>query len=129
MRPRALASRRSNGKRPAQSYFPDSTDLMSAAESSRFHYGTVVDTLSKPPMPTLTIKGMPDPLYLRLKQRAAEHRRSLNSEILVALEQVIAAAPPDPQALLARVDALRNKLHVSPLTEARLRTAKARGRR
>jgi antitoxin FitA len=80
-------------------------------------------------MPTLTIKGMPDPLYLRLKQRAAEHRRSLNSEILVALEQVVTAAPPDAHALLVRVDALRNKLKVSPLTEARLRSAKAHGRR
>jgi plasmid stability protein len=80
-------------------------------------------------MPTLTIKGMPDPLYLRLKQRAQEHRRSLNSEILVALEQVVAAAPPDARALLARADALRKKLHVSPLTDARLRAAKAHGRR
>ncbi len=80
-------------------------------------------------MPTLTIKGMPDPLYLRLKERAAEHRRSLNSEILVALEQVVAATPPDPHALLARVDALRSKLRVSPLTDARLRAAKAQGRR
>ena len=80
-------------------------------------------------MPTLTIKGMPDPLYLRLKERAAEHRRSLNSEILMALEQVVAATPPDPSALLARVDALRSKLRVSPLTDARLRTAKAQGRR
>ncbi len=79
-------------------------------------------------MPTLTIKGMPDPLYLRLKQRAAEHRRSLNSEILFALEQVVAAPPPDVPALLARVDALRTKLNVSPLTEARLRTARAHGR-
>ena len=80
-------------------------------------------------MPTLTIKGMPDPLYLRLKERAAEHRRSLNSEILVALEQVVAATPPEPQALLARVDAIRNKLRVSLLTDARLRAAKAQGRR
>jgi plasmid stability protein len=80
-------------------------------------------------MPTLTIKGMPDPLYVRLKERAAEHRRSLNSEILVALEQVVAAAPPDPQALLVRADALRTKLRVSPLTDARLRSAKAHGRR
>ena len=80
-------------------------------------------------MPTLTIKGMPDPLYLRLKERAAENRRSLNSEILVALEQLVAATPPDPQALLARVDALRSKLRVSPLTDSRLRAAKTRGRR
>lgn len=80
-------------------------------------------------MPTLTIEGMPDALYLRLKARAAENRRSLNSEILVALEQVVATEPPDPQALLARVDALRSKLRVSPLTDARLRAAKAQKRR
>ena len=80
-------------------------------------------------MPTLTIKGMPDPLYLRLKARAAEHRRSLNSEILVALEQVVTAAPQDPKALLARVDALRSSSHLPRLTDARLRAAKVRGRR
>lgn len=80
-------------------------------------------------MPTLTIKGMPDSLYMRLKERAAEHRRSLNSEILVALEQVVGAAPPDARALLARADALRGKLRVSPLTEAGLRSAKSHGRR
>ena len=79
-------------------------------------------------MPTLTIKGMPDPLYQRLKQRAAEHRRSLNSEILVALEQSIAATSPDTQALLARADALRTALRVPPLTDAGLRAAKSRGR-
>jgi hypothetical protein len=74
-------------------------------------------------------QGHARPLYLRLKQRAAEHRRSLNSEILVALEQVVATAPPDPKALLTRVDAIRSTLRVSPLTEAGLRTAKAHGRR
>lgn len=79
-------------------------------------------------MPTLTIKGMPDPLYQRLKQRASERRRSLNSEILVALEQSVAATPPDAQALLARADTLRTGLHVPKLTEARLHAAKTRGR-
>jgi plasmid stability protein len=79
-------------------------------------------------MPTLTIKGMPDPLYERLKARAAEHRRSLNSEILVTLEHAVAATPPDPHALLARADAVRAQLRVPPLTDARLREAKRRGR-
>jgi len=60
--------------------------------------------------PTLTINGMTDPLYLRLKQRAAAHRRSLNSEIIVVLEPAVAATPPDPNALLARADPLRSKL-------------------
>ena len=79
-------------------------------------------------MPTLTIKGMPDALYRRLKARAVAHRRSLNSEILVALEQAVAAPPPDAEALLARADALRAKVRGPGLTDARLRAAKNSGR-
>jgi len=79
-------------------------------------------------MPTLTIKGMPDHLYRRLKERAAAHRRSLNSEILVALEQAASAPSPDAQTLLARADALRATLRTPRLTDARLRSAKKTGR-
>lgn len=79
-------------------------------------------------MPTLTIKGLPDPLYRRLKQRAVAHRRSMNSEILVCLEQAVATEPADPRAVLARADALRQRLRVPRLTDARLRAAKAAGR-
>jgi plasmid stability protein len=79
-------------------------------------------------MPTLTIKGMPDPLYRRLKERAAANRRSLNSEIILALEQALAAPLPDAESLLARADALRATLRTPQLTEARLRAAKRRGR-
>lgn len=79
-------------------------------------------------MPALTIKSMPDPLYRRLKQRAAAHRRSLNSEILVCLEQAVAAEPANPRTALARADALRQRLHLPRLTDARLRAAKAAGR-
>ena len=79
-------------------------------------------------MPTLTIKGMPDPLYRRLKERAAAHRRSLNSEILVALEQAMSEPRPDAQALLARADALRETIRTPRLTDAKLRAAKNTGR-
>jgi len=80
-------------------------------------------------MPTLTIKGMPDGLYRQLKKRAAAHRRSLNSEILMSLEQTVAAAAPDARALLARVDRMRNSLRgMPPLTERELRKAKSWGR-
>ena len=78
-------------------------------------------------MPSLTIKGMPDELYRLLKQRAASNRRSLNSEILITLQQVV-AVPPDAEALLARVDAMRETLRITPLTDARLRSAKAQRR-
>lgn len=79
-------------------------------------------------MPALTIKSIPDSLYRRLKRRAAAHRRSLNSEILICLEQAIAAEPADARAVLAQADALRKRLRVPRLTDARLRAAKAVGR-
>lgn len=82
-------------------------------------------------MPTLTIKGMPDPLYRKLKRRAASHGRSLNSEILISLEQAVSAAPAPVQTLLARADRVRAALAskgVRPLTQAELRKAKASGR-
>ena len=79
-------------------------------------------------MPTLTIKGMPDDLYRRLKERAAAHRRSLNSEILVALEQAVSTPRADAETLLARADALRRTLRTPRLTEATLRAAKNSGR-
>jgi plasmid stability protein len=79
-------------------------------------------------MPTLTIKGIPDSLYRRLKRRAEAHRRSLNREIIVSLEQATNLPTIAPQSWLAEVDRLRTRLDVPPLTEARLRRAKAAGR-
>jgi len=79
-------------------------------------------------MPTLTIKSIPDRLYRQLKDRAAEHRRSLNSEVIVCLELAIAAETVDAKATLARADAIRRKLRVPRLTDARLRAMKATGR-
>ena len=40
-------------------------------------------------MATLTIKNVPRELYKQLKKRAAEHRRSMNSEVIVCLEEQI----------------------------------------
>ena len=79
-------------------------------------------------MRTLTIKGIPDALYRRLKARAAERRRSLNSEVIVCLEQAVGTEPIDADALLARADRVRERLNVPSLTEAFLRDAKSRGR-
>lgn len=37
-------------------------------------------------MPALTIKNIPDDLYLTLKQTAESHRRSINSEVIFVLK-------------------------------------------
>jgi plasmid stability protein len=79
-------------------------------------------------MPVLTIKGIPEPLYARLKRRAALHRRSLNREIIVCLEQAANLPEVDPQTWLAETDRLRERLTLPPLTERRLHRAKAAGR-
>ena len=55
-------------------------------------------------MPTLTIKNVPDALYRRLKKRAAEHRCSLNSEIIACLERAIAAETVHVATTLALAD-------------------------
>lgn len=40
-------------------------------------------------MITITIKGIPKQTHLELKRRAAANRRSLNSEVIVALESLM----------------------------------------
>jgi len=47
-------------------------------------------------MPTLTLKNIPDELHARLKASAERNRRSLNSEILVRLEQDLCRPVLDP---------------------------------
>lgn len=38
-------------------------------------------------MPKITIRNVPEGVHERLKQRAAQHHRSLNSELLTILEE------------------------------------------
>jgi antitoxin FitA len=52
-------------------------------------------------MANVTIKNIPDELYEQLKQRAALHRRSINSEVIVCLEHALHGTKIDSQALLS----------------------------
>lgn len=79
-------------------------------------------------MPTLTIKGLPDPVYERLKAQADAHRRSLNGEIIVCLERAVGATRFDPVAWLAEARAFRKNLSIEPLTDQELRAAQQAGR-
>lgn len=60
---------------------------------------------------TLTLKNIPDAIYMRLKKSAEAHRRSLNSEALVCLETVLMPEHIEPSERLARARALRAALH------------------
>jgi len=79
-------------------------------------------------MPTLTIKGLPDPLYRRLKEQANAHRRSLNGEIIVCLERAVGASQSDPSGWLLAARAFRQRLRLQPLTDRELRAARQAGR-
>jgi hypothetical protein len=79
-------------------------------------------------MASVTIKGIPDHLYRLIKRSASEHRRSINNEIIFRLERSLKAKPMDPKAFLARVDSLRNRLKLVPVTEEMLKKAKEAGR-
>lgn len=79
-------------------------------------------------MPSLTIKNVPEHLYQHLKRQAQNNRRSLNSEILMCLEQTLQNRPQNAQATLDRIRALRQKTAKHPLTDEVLQQAKLNGR-
>jgi len=61
-------------------------------------------------MATLTIHNVPDRLHARLAARAAAHRRSPDEEALSVLDEALtgpAAPSPDPDSIVARLDAIR----------------------
>jgi len=79
-------------------------------------------------MKTITIKGIPDVLHRALKQRAKEHRRSLNAEAIVCLEATLLPARLTADDILARADALRERIRAPYLTDEELRAAREEGR-
>ncbi|MEO8479058.1 MAG: Arc family DNA-binding protein [Gemmatimonadota bacterium] len=80
-------------------------------------------------MATLTIKSLPDPLYARLKARAAEHRRSINSEAILAMERALTEERAgDPANLLAKLRRSRVRIKGIHLTDKQLRAARESGR-
>jgi plasmid stability protein len=76
-------------------------------------------------MPGLLIKDLPDDIHARLKQRAAENRRSLSSEAIILLQEVLAdrAGPPT----LEELDKIRIR-GSKPLTQDLLDDARQTGR-
>ena len=75
----------------------------------RFHNGVYPSSRSHPVPTNLTLKGIPDEVYARLKASASVNHRSLNSEIIARLEaQVLPRRSATEQ--LAAIQATRNRL-------------------
>lgn len=61
-------------------------------------------------MATVTIKNIPDDICKLLKIRAKAHKRSVNSEIILCLEQIVRSRKIDPHEYIEQVRQLRNSL-------------------
>ncbi len=79
-------------------------------------------------MATITVKNIPPELYERLKHSAEANRRSLNSEIIACIEQVVTSRPLDPQAFLRSARSLRESSQAYLLTDDDFNQVKRQGR-
>ena len=76
-------------------------------------------------MITITIKGLSKEAHLALKQRAATHGRSLNTEAIAVLESSVRSTPADSSAVIQRARQFRNSLRfrVTPVDLKRFKEA------
>jgi plasmid stability protein len=78
-------------------------------------------------MKSITLKDIPQPLHAALRQRAKQHGRSLNKEVLVCLEMIVAPARVNVNGLLLDIRNHRASLP-GRLNDRLIQMAKAEGR-
>ncbi len=79
-------------------------------------------------MPAITLKNIPPELYERLKQSAKANRRSINSEILVCIEQAIGTPRLEPREIVPQARKLRDLTAGYKITDVEFTRAKSEGR-
>ncbi len=79
-------------------------------------------------MPSITVKNIPDHAYEKLKQVAAIHHRSINSEIICLIEKATLSKPFLPEQHLALAKRSREKTKKFLLTHDTLQASKEEGR-
>ena len=79
-------------------------------------------------MPSLTIKNIPDELYVELKHTAEQHHRSINSEVFVCLEQSLLPRKVCPEDRLNDIRALRAQIPANAITAEDIEQAIDAGR-
>jgi antitoxin FitA len=77
---------------------------------------------------TLTLKGVPDEVYERLKQSATINHRSLNSEIIARLEAQVLPHRTSAQEHLAAIRAASARLTKVSFDHAEIDRFKRQGR-
>lgn len=77
---------------------------------------------------TITLKNIPDAVYEQLKVAAEVHHRSLNSEVIACLENILLPIKKAPLERLARARILRSQLSVKDVNTADIDDFKNQGR-
>jgi plasmid stability protein len=79
-------------------------------------------------MATVTVKNIPDELYERLKTVAEINRRSINSEIIVCIENSVTSRRINPDEVLENARRLRQLTFGHRICDEEFNQAKAEGR-
>jgi plasmid stability protein len=79
-------------------------------------------------MATVTVKNIPDDLYARLKAAAAKNRRSINSEIIVCIEENLLTRRLPAEQVLDRVRRIRAAIRPAQMTIEQIDSARREGR-
>ena len=79
-------------------------------------------------MATVTVKNIPDEIYERLKGVAEANRRSVNSEIIVCIENAVKSRRIDPEKVLDAARRLRQITAAHPIDDEAFNQAKTQGR-
>ena len=77
---------------------------------------------------TITVKNIPHDLYELIKHNAAEHRRSINNEVIAIIENAFRSKKIDPEDFLVTVRTLRERTKRIELTDRLINQAKNEGR-
>lgn len=88
----------------------------------------IPDWFQRPLMAAITLKGIPDDLYERLKLAAKAHHRSLNSEVIACLERQLMPHVPSADERLARARKLRAAVGAAELDPQEIEDAIRQGR-
>ncbi len=64
-------------------------------------------------MPNLTIKNIPDNVLRKVKRKAKLNRRSLNSEVIKNLEDLVTSAKINTSLLIEKAKELRAELNIT----------------
>jgi plasmid stability protein len=79
-------------------------------------------------MPAITIRNIPETLYDRLKEAASAHHRSLNSELIHCLEQILLPKKISPAGRLQRARELRHGIDADSIDIDEIQDAINEGR-